>query len=131
MKTSAKLAERQQADQVVWIYVAVHADVWASRCQIANDAARARPEVLEGVLCIDSAFDCVTLCNRCQAIIPRSMFWASWASSCQIMGRQAPGMMTNSIQKVTLPDTYLDFDILLLPAQHFPLGSSNLLLNKV
>ena len=40
-------------------------------------------------------------------------------------------MMTNSIQKVTLPDTYLNFDVLLLPAQHFPLGSSNLLLNKV
>ncbi len=40
-------------------------------------------------------------------------------------------MMTNSIQKVTLPDTYLDFDVLLLPAQDFPLGSSNLLLNKV
>ena len=98
MKTTTKLAERQQADQVIWIDVAVHANMWASRCQIANDAARAGPEVLEGVLCIDSALDCVTLCDRCQAIIPRSTFWALWASICLLMGMQAPGMVISSLQ---------------------------------
>jgi hypothetical protein len=49
------------AHQIIRIHVAVHPDVGATRCQIANDPTRAWPEVLEGVLSVDAAFNRVSL----------------------------------------------------------------------
>lgn len=50
-----------QTDQVVGVHVAVHAYIGTPRGQVAHHPARPRPEVLEGVLCIDAALDGVTL----------------------------------------------------------------------
>ena len=52
---------RTGTDQVVWVHVAVHADIGPTRSQITHHPARARPEVLEGVLSVDSAFNGMTL----------------------------------------------------------------------
>ena len=49
------------ADQVVWVHVAVHAHVGTARSQVAHHSAGAWPEVLERVLCIDSALNGVSL----------------------------------------------------------------------
>lgn len=50
-----------QTDQVVWVHVAVHAYIGAPRGQVAHHPAGPRPEVLEGVLCIDATLNGVTL----------------------------------------------------------------------
>lgn len=50
-----------QTDQVVGVHVAVHAYIGAPRGQVAHHPARPRPEVLEGVLCIDATLNGVTL----------------------------------------------------------------------
>jgi len=47
--------------QVVGIHVAVHADVGTSGRKVANDTARARPEVFERVLSVDAALYCMPL----------------------------------------------------------------------
>lgn len=44
--------------------MAVHPDMGASRRQVPNDTAGARPEVLEGVLCIDAALDGMALIHK-------------------------------------------------------------------
>lgn len=43
--------------QVVWVHMAVHPDMWASRRQVADDTAGTRPEILEGILRVDAALD--------------------------------------------------------------------------
>lgn len=48
-------------DQVIWVHVAVHAHIGPTRSQVANHTARTRPEVLEWVLGIDSALNCMAL----------------------------------------------------------------------
>ena len=49
------------SDQVVWVHVAVHAHVGTSRSQVAHHSARAWPEVLEGILSVDTALNGMTL----------------------------------------------------------------------
>lgn len=48
-------------DQVIWVHVAVHAHIGPTRGQVANHTARTWPEILEWVLSIDSALNCMAL----------------------------------------------------------------------